>query len=104
MVLTLFSVAIVLCGIGCLVTALDFYLSFLRYPLHRLSGGTRENYRWVSGLPLFGSMFLWLGAAFLTEQPPLLWSALIVSLLDTGGLHWFIATMVWYHVMRKPLS
>lgn len=88
-------------GLGALVTLCNFYLSFVRYPVHRLRGGTRENYRWISGLPLFGSALLWL-AAGLTNSATLMWSSLILSLFDTGGLHWFIATMLWYEVLNKP--
>ncbi|MFH1998430.1 MAG: hypothetical protein ABIK28_02065, partial [Planctomycetota bacterium] len=30
----------------------NLYYSFLRYPLYRLFGGKKADYRWVSGFPI----------------------------------------------------
>jgi len=75
---------VVLFGLGTLVTGVNVYTSFIRYPLHRWRGGTRDDFRWVSGIPLVGSLFLWLAALFLVAQPVLAWAALVMSLFDTG--------------------
>ena len=79
-------IAAVLLALGGLMCGLNFYLSFLRYPIHRLAGGTKDNYKWVSGAPVFGSVFVAL--------------SLVVILIDTGGLHWFAAAML-YQTLRK---
>ena len=85
-----------LVALGCVVTCLNFYLSFLRYPLHRLRGKSQRDYHWISGIPIFGTLALWIGSLFLLDFVAVVWFALIVSLLDTGGLHWFCGTAAWY--------
>lgn len=90
--------AFFLCGLGAFITTINFYLSFLRFPLHLLRGGTRASYRWTSAIPLVGSMSLWIGAALIHRSSPvLMWLAIAVSVLDTGGLHWFVASMIYHH-------
>lgn len=81
-------------AIGALITLFNFYLSYLRYPVHIAAGGTRETYRWVSGVPLLGSFLLWLSVPLL---PSVIFKvvAILLSLLDTGGIHWFLGTMWW---------
>ena len=87
--------------LGTLVTCVNVYTSFIRYPLHRWRGGTRDEFRWVSGVPLVGSLFLWLAALFLVGRPVLAWAALVMSLIDTGGLHWFAGTMLYMTFFRR---
>jgi hypothetical protein len=90
-------IAFVLCGVGTLITCINVYLSFIQYPIHRWRGGTRENFRWISGFPIFGSLFLWIGAVLLLLAGEPTWmcsAALVISLFDTGGLHWFVGTML----------
>ena len=88
-------VAIVLGAVGTCISCLNFYLSFIRFPLHRLRGRPRDEFHWVSGFPVIGSLLLVIAAANLTAWPILMWSVLIVSLFDTGGLHWFAAAMLF---------
>lgn len=89
------KIGLVLAVLGTLVTFANFYATFIRYPIHRLLGGTRENYQWVSAIPLVGSLFLWISAALLGSYPALMWGAIVLSLLDPGGLPWFAATMIY---------
>lgn len=94
-------IGLVLFGLGTLITCVNVYTSFIRYPLHRWRGGTRDDFRWISGLPIFGSLFLWLAALALIHHPVLMWTALITSLFDTGGLHWFAGTMIYTALFRR---
>ncbi|MGN6366811.1 MAG: hypothetical protein ACTHN5_00840 [Phycisphaerae bacterium] len=87
--------------LGTLITAINFYTSFLRYPLHRRRGGTRENFRFISGFPLLGSFLLFLALLFLSHHPPLQWTALAIALLDAGGPHWLIATLLYMLLFGK---
>jgi predicted membrane channel-forming protein YqfA (hemolysin III family) len=89
-------IAFVLFGLGTLITFLNFYLSFVRYPLYRLRGGATDEYKWVSGAPLVGSLLLWVSAAVLRQYPGFAWAAIVISLFDTGGFHWFIASILWH--------
>jgi hypothetical protein len=77
---------------GGLVAGLNFYLSFLRYPLHRATG---RPYRHVSGLPLLGSLLLFPFAALHLESPLLLGLSVLFLCLDTGGIAWLAAVLLW---------
>lgn len=81
---------IILLALGTFVTLMNVYLSFIRYPID----ATRETYRWVSGLPLVGSLSLWLSIPLLSSVG-LRWFAAVLSVFDTGGVHWFVGTMWW---------
>ena len=90
-------VAYVLLSFGGLLCVLNFYLSFLRYPLYKLRGKQSE-YRWVSGIPLFGSVFVAVALVILREPFGIIVFGVILAALDTGGLHWFIGTMAFMGV------
>jgi hypothetical protein len=87
-------------ALGTVVASINFYTSFVRYPLHRWRGGSRADFRWISGFPLVGSLFLWLAVLCLTSQPTLMWTAIIIFLFDTGGPHWFAIMMIY--MLLKP--
>lgn len=82
-----------LAAMGGLLTVLNFLL-FLNYPMHRLRGGKPEAYRHVSGIPVFGSLLLWIAAPLLSSKPVLMWTALVLSLFDMAGLHIFLVMML----------
>ncbi len=88
-------------SLGGLVCLTNFYLSFLRYPLHRLRGLPRESYRWVSGIPLFGSLFVGLSLLVLHSLPGILPAAIVLIAIDTGGIHWFVGTTIYHSVYGK---
>lgn len=81
--------------VGSALCLLNIYLSFVRYPLHLRRGGTRENYKWVSGVPIFGSLFVLGGLRAVSFSPVLLGAGLLLAVLDTGGLHWAAATLLF---------
>jgi Na+/melibiose symporter-like transporter len=87
--------------LGSLLCCLNFYLSFLRYPVHRIMGKKKEEYQWISGFPVFGSLFVAISLFKFWQPPWLLATAIILILIDTGGLHWFAGTMLWYEVLKK---
>ena len=80
-------------GIGGFLCLLNFYLSFLRYPLFQLNGKARE-FRWLSGIPLLGSALVVLSLLILQEPTWLIALGIGLAAVDTGGLHWFIVTMI----------
>lgn len=80
---------LILFALGAYITVLNIYLTFLRYPLHRARGGTRENFVFVSVVPIFGSLLLWISIPLLTSMT-LKWCAGVLSVLDVGGIHRFI--------------
>ena len=88
-------------GLGGIVCCLNFYLSFLRYPVYRLTGGKPEEYRWISGFPLIGSLFVAVSLFRFWDTPWLLATAIILILIDTGGIHWYAGMMFWYEVLKK---
>lgn len=91
----------ILFAIGALLGLTNAYLSFVRYFVHRALGGSKDSYRFVSGIPLFGSLLLW-GSIPLLPSATLMWLAAALSLLDTGGLHWLIGVL-WWHGELGPL-
>jgi hypothetical protein len=88
-------------AVGAVVACVNFYTSFLRYPLHRWRGGTRDDFRWVSGFPIVGILCLLFAAACLSAHPLLMWTALALALLDTSGPHWVAAGLI-YTLVRPP--
>ena len=90
----------ILFGFGALFVGLNFYISVLRYPLHRLRGGTSEDFRWVSGTPLIGVLVV-PGVALLPASSTMGVTGLALLLLDFGGLHWF-AIAVWREGFPQP--
>jgi hypothetical protein len=85
-------------AIGAFVCCLNFYLSFLRYPLHRLLG---RECKWVSGFPGVGSVMVVGSLVELHESPVLFWAGVTIALLDTGGLHWFAGIMLWMYLFHR---
>jgi hypothetical protein len=81
-------------ALGGAVAGLNFYLSFVAVPVHRLRHGSSPD-RVPSGFPFVGSVVL--GAVALAA-PPGGWVqilALVLLALDTGGPHWFVAGQLW---------
>jgi hypothetical protein len=79
--------------LGAIVCIINFYISFLRYPIHRVLGKSKESYKHFSGIPLFGVLVL-IGAWLLPQS---LWLSLATTslvLLDTGSILWFVV-MAW---------
>ena len=79
----------------------NFYCYFLRYGVHLLRGGTRENYRWDSGCPLLGSLFVAISLAWFWSNPTMLIQGGVLILIDTGGVHWMICTIFYRHLTGK---
>jgi hypothetical protein len=76
-------------AIGGLVSITNFYFYVLRYPIHRLIHGKKTEYKWISGIPLFGI----LSVVGLLHFPRSLWSSVLAFLFllcDVGGIHWFV--------------
>jgi hypothetical protein len=64
-------------------------------------GGKRENFRWDSGIPIFGSLLVAISLFKFWQTPWLLALAIVLILVDTGGLHWFAGTLLYYEVLKK---
>jgi hypothetical protein len=77
---------------GAFVSLLNLYLSWIRVPLlRRLRPGV--PIRFVSVFPLVGSGALCGAMILLKHSHPLFWPACLISLLDVGGIHWFLVVM-----------
>jgi hypothetical protein len=88
-------------SVAVLIACVNFYLSFLRYPLNRLF---RRPYKWVSGIPVIGTLCLILSSALLLGSLPPRWAIIVVILADTGGLPWFAVIMLWAIFFRRKKS
>lgn len=81
--------------IGGLICLLNFYLSVLHYPIHRIRSGKKEEYNRVSGIPIIRSLLVALSLIKLWQPTWLLITAIVMILIDTGGLRWFVGVMLW---------
>jgi hypothetical protein len=74
-------------GVGALVSLLNIYRAFFRPTILRL---LQREYRRDLVVPLIGSLFLVLCLVYFQLPQALWWTAVILALLDTGGIHWAI--------------
>ena len=86
---------------GAYIAGLNFYLSFLRFPLARWRG---KDVRFVSGLPLVGSVVLGCFAAWHYDEAGWFWASVALLLLDTGGMAWLVIMIVWVEGIRPRRS
>lgn len=77
--------------LGLIVATMNFFLSFIRPLCHLFLGGSKDDYRQASGAPLVGNVLVCLGllAGFGAIVPTTI--AGFATLIDTGGLPWFLA-------------
>lgn len=87
---------IIFLSLGVFISLLNFYLSFIRYPLHIFRGGTKENFQWVSGFPFVGTLFIVL-ALLLDgfERPLLIYVGTFALFIDTGGIVWMLGQLTY---------
>ncbi len=92
--------------LGAFFCALNFHLSFLRVPLLRSKGVPDDQIQHVSGAPLLGTLFVLVGLGAAHDVPGFLPLGLLLVLIDTGGPHWFVGTMIYMavrgHIHREP--
>jgi hypothetical protein len=86
----------VLFAFGAYLCALNFYLSFLRYPLYLRRGLPKESYKFASGIPIIGSLILFLLARYTNLPPVMFYAAIGLIIADTGGIHWAVASIAYY--------
>lgn len=80
--------------LGAFICVLNFSLSARRYPIHNLLGDTRENYKYVSGFPVVGSIFVLALLVPLSNHPLAMLCVGVLALIDTGGIHWCLLALV----------
>src|SRR5688572_28641676 len=88
-------------SVGALVCLTNAYLSFLRYPLFLRRGGKKEEFQWVSGIPVIGSVLVVAALVFGREPRWLTAVGVLLILLDTGGPHWFVFVLVRDALAKK---
>jgi hypothetical protein len=100
-VLTLISWAAFL--VGSFVCLLNFYLSWLSHPLHRLQGLPPESFRSRSGFPFIGSILVALSLLRLHSEPAAVPIAIGLIAIDTGGIHWFLGAQIYHawHIRHR---
>ena len=82
--------------VGGFVCLLNFYLSWLSYPLHRLRGLSPESFRSHSGFPLIGSILVVVSLVDLHSESAVVPIAIGLIAIDTGGIHWFLGAQVYH--------
>ncbi|MDT8377139.1 MAG: hypothetical protein RQ867_10455 [Mariprofundaceae bacterium] len=79
---------------------MNFYTSFIRYPLHMLRGHSKESFQWVSGVPLLGTLLVIISLLLLREHALFFWSGMVLLLIDTGGPLWFAGSLLYRRLRR----
>lgn len=77
-------------AVGAFVAAINFYLSFIRFPLYVARHRSKEGYRFVSGIPMIGSVLIISGAISAFGSVDIALVGVAAFVLDTGGSGWFI--------------
>ncbi|QDV74762.1 hypothetical protein K2D_30210 [Planctomycetes bacterium K2D] len=92
--MTVPAIFYLLLAIGVLISSLNFYLSFLRYPLWQARGGVLGDFKWASGFPFIGSLLI-LGCLLFVQLPTWVFiTSAVAAILDTGGIHWLLFTLI----------
>jgi len=84
--------------VGSMIAAVNSWLSFIR-PMSRRA--SNKPVKFVSGIPLFGSLLLWVAAWLFYPLSHAAYWALGVSLFDTGGPHWLLGTLLYHSYIKK---
>jgi hypothetical protein len=85
-------------ALGC--GLLNFWLSFLRPLIFKFRNGSMNKYKFESGIPALGNIFVQLGAmnSFGSVGAALL--GLVAVLIDTGGFPWFYVCLRKQNVFK----
>jgi hypothetical protein len=81
-------VGYVLYVLGGFISCINFYSSFLRYYVYKLTG-KMDKYRFESGIPLFGFLAV-IGMLFMPKSFLINFLVFIFLIIDTGGIQWFV--------------
>jgi hypothetical protein len=85
---------LVLVGVAGLVAGLNLYLAYLRPWRYRRRYGSQTGDRFVSGLPLVGTLFSVGGCLVAFGSAPVGWIGLVATLADPDGVPW-IPVRTW---------
>lgn len=86
-------------GLGGFISILNFYLSFIRYPLHCLLS-LKDDYKNISGYPMLGTVLNVISIiGFWGTKMALL--ATVFLFIDTGGFLWFAYSMLVQQLKRN---
>lgn len=82
--------SLALAAIGLLLGILNFYLSLVRPWLYRRRNGSMAGYRFDSGLPMIGTLFIVVAGMVGFGEALTALIGLAALALDTGGAPWFL--------------
>jgi len=78
--------------VGIILSVINFYISFLAKYIEKNKIG--------SGIPILGSLLLFISLFFIKNEL-IFYIITIFVLLDTGGIHWLIASILYYKIREK---
>jgi hypothetical protein len=85
---------------GAFICVVNFYTSWLAYPVHKFIFKRTEKFQFSSGFPLLGSLFIVLSLTFYQYSMFVFWAGVTLALLDTGGVHWFVGTLIYQKLIK----
>lgn len=77
-------------ALSLLIAVVNFHLSFIRPLLHKRRTGSLDGYKFVSGIPVVGTVLALLGLAIGYGATIPIYLAGVATILDTGGLPWLL--------------
>lgn len=86
-------------GIGSFFSVLNCHLSFIRPWFYHRKHKNMENYKFVSGIPLIGSILLLLASFWLNQTLVLASAIFFFYIIDTNGIH-----VASYAIIREIFS
>jgi hypothetical protein len=94
------TAAYILFFLGGIICLVNLYLSPGRYLIYRMSGKKQKKIQWVSGIPVFGSLFVAVSLIVLYGTTWVLISGILLIMSDSGGFHAFVGSLL-YQKLKK---
>ena len=88
-------VAYVTFAYGCYVSLINFYFKFLHCPTVCFLGRKADDSKSSSLIPIIGSLLITVSIYSVAGMPWLFWGGVVCAILDTGGVHWLAAMILF---------
>lgn len=91
---TRYELGVLFIVVAALISATNLYLAFIRPWLYRLKHGNFENYKYISGIPIIGEIFVVMAALYLPSSPITGALLLFVYFSNVGAIPCFFVQLL----------
>lgn len=81
-------------AVGAVISAFNVYTLNLRYLINKIIFKGKKEQKWVSGIPLIGTIFLIVSIMMLRHIPWVLFTAVGFIAVDAGGPLWYLIKII----------